>query len=87
MSDSESRLKKSKRRAATNTAAKKQYSIAKSHGMNPDPNKMHRYAKMHSLNCGDPNCMMCGNPRKFFNEITMQEKKFIDGVDFGDKDD
>jgi hypothetical protein len=39
MSDSESRLKKSKRRAATNTAAKKQYSIAKSHGMNPDPNK------------------------------------------------
>lgn len=23
-------------------------------------------------------CYMCGNPRKFFNEITMQEKKHKD---------
>lgn len=23
-------------------------------------------------------CYMCGNPRKFFNELTIQEKKFKD---------
>jgi hypothetical protein len=23
-------------------------------------------------------CYMCGNPRKFFSELTMQEKKFED---------
>ena len=23
-------------------------------------------------------CWMCGNPRKFFKEITQQEKKFLD---------
>lgn len=36
----------------------------------------HRYHKVKSMNCGDPNCAMCGNPRKFFNEVTVQEKKF-----------
>ena len=25
-------------------------------------------------------CHMCGNPRKFNNELTMQEKKFYDKV-------
>lgn len=23
-------------------------------------------------------CWMCGNPRKFFGELTVQEKKFLD---------
>ena len=44
----------------------------------------HRFHKVKSLNCGDPNCAMCGNPRKFFNEKTIQEKvvdnKLEDGL-------
>ena len=37
----------------------------------------HKYHKMSGTNCGDPNCHMCGNPRKFFKELTMQEKRFM----------
>ena len=37
---------------------------------------IHRYHKKNALNCGDSNCVMCGNPRKFFGEKTMQERKF-----------
>lgn len=33
-------------------------------------------AKTNGLTCGDSNCSMCGNPRKFFGEPTLQEKKF-----------
>lgn len=36
----------------------------------------HRFHKRNALNCGDPKCIMCGNPRKFFGEKTFQERKF-----------
>jgi len=36
----------------------------------------HRYAKVKSMNCGNPRCIMCGNPRKLWGEKTMQERKF-----------
>jgi len=39
----------------------------------------HRFHKMKSMNCGDSNCVMCGNPRKFWGERTIQEKRFIEG--------
>lgn len=74
MSDAESKFKKSKRRANTYSASKKQSEIAKLAGFTPD--SPHRYAKRHALNCGNPNCIHCGNPRKFFNDPTMQEKRF-----------
>jgi hypothetical protein len=25
--------------------------------------------------CGNPNCVMCANPRKTFGELTFQEQK------------
>jgi hypothetical protein len=28
------------------------------------------------MNCGNPNCHMCGNPRKIWKEKTIQEKRF-----------
>ena len=36
----------------------------------------HRLYKCSSMNCGNSNCVMCGNPRKFFGEKTIQEKSF-----------
>jgi hypothetical protein len=36
----------------------------------------HRNHKKNIFNCGDSHCHMCGNPRKFFKEKTMQEKRF-----------
>ena len=29
-----------------------------------------------AVTCGDSNCVMCGNPRKFFKDPTVQEKSF-----------
>jgi len=36
----------------------------------------HRFHKKNALNCGDPKCVICGNPRKFFGEKTLQERRF-----------
>lgn len=36
----------------------------------------HRFHKKAALNCGNPNCIICMNPRKAFGEVTLQEKKF-----------
>ena len=36
----------------------------------------HMVHKMSPFNCGDPKCHMCGNPRKFFKEKTIQERRF-----------
>jgi hypothetical protein len=41
----------------------------------------HRYHKTSGVTCGDSHCAMCGNPRKFFKEPTVQEKRFDQNVD------
>lgn len=41
------------------------------HGQSP-----HRFHKKNALNCGDPKCVMCMNPRKAFGEKTIQERRF-----------
>ena len=35
----------------------------------------HRYHKRSGVTCGSSTCAWCGNPRKFFKELTMQEKR------------
>lgn len=62
----------SKRRHKTVTKANKQAKIAKQYGMQVD--SVFKYAKKHAMACGDPECFQCGNPRKFFNEETLQER-------------
>ena len=52
----------------------KQVKIAKCH--NTDIKQPHRYAKVKSMNCGNPRCIMCGNPRKLWKTLTIQEQKF-----------
>lgn len=36
----------------------------------------HKYHKASLFNCGNPHCVMCMNPRKAFDEKTMQERRF-----------
>jgi hypothetical protein len=36
-------------------------------------------AKRHAMDCGNPECFLCGNPRKTMKELTMQEKSFYQG--------
>lgn len=55
------------------TYAKKQAKIAKSRGY-PKP-KSTTHTSTSSATCGNSNCYMCGNPRKFFSELTIQEQR------------
>jgi hypothetical protein len=33
------------------------------------------------MNCGNPKCVMCSNPRKTLKELTQQEKRLFQDVD------
>lgn len=86
MSDSQTKLKTSKRRHRTTVASKRQYHIAKQYGQNPDPNSLHRFAKHHAMDCGNPDCCLCGNPRnnktfKAKEKLTTQERRFFQAVE------
>lgn len=73
MSTEEEKFKRSARLHKDESALKRQVKIAKSHGIKVDV--PHKFAKHHATNCGQPNCVMCGNPRKTFKEETIQEKR------------
>ncbi len=83
MSDLPDKLKNSKRRQRDENAVQKQVKIAKSKagGDSKDVKQPHRLAKRHAMDCGRPHCIVCGNPRKIFKEITAQEKKMFQDLD------
>ena len=69
--------RRGKRIRMTAKVIQKQKSIAKSVGLPID--QPHRFAKHHATNCRTPGCICCGNPRRVWNERTIQERKFIEG--------
>jgi hypothetical protein len=75
----------SRRRQKDENAVKKQLKIAKAHGLtNKDKaiKEPHRMAKHHAMDCGQPGCMMCGNPRKIHKDkLTAQEKRLFQDVE------
>ena len=79
MSKEEDKLKHSKRIHKDQAAIDRQLEIAKAHGIPVD--NAHKFAKISAATCGDSNCVMCGNPRKFFDEPTQQEKRLFQNVD------
>jgi hypothetical protein len=74
------RDKKNKRIQRDENAIKKQVKIAKAHGLTDKDKSVkepHRMAKHHAMDCGQPGCIMCGNPRKTHKDkLTHQEKSF-----------
>lgn len=86
MSDQLVKQQRTRRLHQKKVKIQKQYKIVKeyhrpSDGKIRDMEEPHRMHKKHALNCGDPNCVMCGNPRKFFGEPTIQEQKFNQNID------
>lgn len=75
MSTEQDRFNNSRRRLRDESAVKKQSRIAKAYGV--PVKEPHKFAKRHAMNCGNPDCVMCGNPRKTFNELTAQEKRLF----------
>ncbi len=79
MSHEEEKVKHSKRIFKTDNAVKKQVKIAKEFGI--EVKEPHKFAKVHAMNCGNPKCVMCANPRKVFKEKTIQEKRLEQNID------
>lgn len=84
MSDEQVKVRHSQRLHQKENRIKKQLQLAKNYGYHKLNSTMHKWRnllqphrnlKQNIFNCGDPKCHMCGNPRKFFKEETMQEKK------------
>ena len=73
----ETKDKRSERRHRTEVVCEQQLRIAKQKNMH-DTNmaqQPHRMAKRHAMDCGKPQCLICGNPRKLFGKDTLQERK------------
>jgi hypothetical protein len=79
MSKEEDKIKRSTRLHKEEVVIKKQQKVALQHGVDRKEveREPHRFAKKHAMDCGQPGCVMCGNPRKTFKEQTVQEKSFM----------
>jgi hypothetical protein len=81
MSTEEDKFKKSKRIQQDENAVAKQVKIARAHGLTDKDKAVkepHRLAKHHVMDCGNPECYLCGNPRKTHKDkLTAQEKKLF----------
>ena len=84
MSAEEIKFKHSKRRHQDENAVNRQIRIAKEKHIietgqlidNP-----HKYHKKHAMDCGNPKCMLCSNPRRTWKELTIQEKRQLQEMD------
>ena len=91
MSTEQDKIKHSKRQQQKTNHINRQIEIRKAHGFNKiadsttpggvEEMNSHRYHKTSGMTCGDPDCVMCGNPRKFFGEPTVQEQREQQDVD------
>ena len=85
MSNDLAKFINSKRRHKTDVAISRQVKIAKQHGLtNRDKSvkEPHRMAKHHAMDCGNPHCYLCGNPRKTHKDkLTAQEKRLFQDVE------
>lgn len=89
MSNPEDRVKHSKRIQQKEVSIAQQVKIAKQHGLTEQDKALkepHRFVKHHAMDCGQPGCIMCGNPRKTFKELTAQEKRLYQDKFYQDND-
>ena len=75
----------SQRRHRDELAVKKQVKIAKTHGLTHKDKVIkepHRLAKHHVMDCGNPQCPLCGNPRRTHKDkLTTQEKRLFQDIE------
>ena len=85
MSNDFAKFKNSRRRHKTDVAIARQVQIAKQHGMgfyDKQVKEPHRHAKHHAMDCGNPDCYLCGNPRHTHKDkLTAQEKRLFQDVE------
>jgi hypothetical protein len=80
VSTEEDKIAHSKRLHKDEVAIAKQLKIAKQSGHDKYMREPHRLAKHHAMDCGNPQCYLCGNPRNH-GEVTAQEKRMVQDMD------
>ena len=85
MSNDTAKFLNSRRRHKNDVAIARQVKIAKAHGLTSRDKAIkepHRLAKHHTMDCGNPKCYLCGNPRKTHKDkLTAQEKRLSQDLD------
>lgn len=85
MSNDTAKFLNSRRRHKNDVAIARQVKIAKAHGLTSRDKAIkepHRLAKHHTMDCGNPKCYLCGNPRKTHKDkLTAQEKRLFQDLD------
>ena len=84
MANDFAKFKNSKRRHRDDLAIARQVKIAKSHSTFNERNirETHRLVKHHAMDCGNPHCYLCGNPRKTHKDrLTAQEKRLFQDLE------
>ena len=84
MANEFAKYKNSHRRHKTDVAIARQVKIARSHSTynNRNIRQSHRLAKHHAMDCGNPKCYLCGNPRKTHKDrLTAQEKRLFQDLE------
>lgn len=89
MSDENTRNERAKRFKNDFRSIRKQLKLAQAYKVDVEAKDVHRLAKIKVLNCGDPNCFLCTNPRKFnkgknINSLTTKERAFLETINWGD---
>ena len=87
MSNEHAKFVNSRRRHKTDVHIARQLKIAKQHHIpgtlkGPQERQPHRLAKHHAMDCGNPHCYLCGNPRKTHKDrLTAQERRLFQNLD------
>lgn len=86
MSTETDKFKRSKRLQNDENAIRKQVKIAKQHNVknyqSPAEKEPNRFNKHHAMDCGNPECFVCGNPRKTHKDkLTAQEHRLYQDLD------
>ena len=85
MSNETAKYINSRRRHKNDVAISRQVRIAKQHGVSfydKSIKEPHRLAKHHVMDCGNPQCPLCGNPRRTHKDtLTAQEKRLYQDVE------
>lgn len=87
MSNDTAKFINSRRRHKTDVHIARQLKIARQHHLpdtirSPQEKQPHRLAKHHAMDCGNPHCYLCGNPRKTHKDrLTAQEKRLFQDLD------
>ena len=80
MSNEQARFINSRRRHKNDVAVARQVKIAWAAGTPVDA--AHRFVKRHAMDCGNPRCFLCGNPRKTHKDrLTQQEKRLFQDLE------